>query len=49
MWTFTKEGCPVPVPWVDVLVQQVDQVLCQFFVATLEVLSLTFVCLSWSL
>ena len=43
VWTLAKEGCPVPVPWVDVLVQQVDQVLRQLLVATLQVLSGTLV------
>ena len=37
--TLAEERCPVPVPWVDVLVQQVDQMLRQFLVATLQVLS----------
>ena len=41
--TLAEERCPVPVPWVDVLVQQVDQVLRQLLVATLQVLSGTLV------
>ena len=35
--TFAEEGCPVPMPRVDVLVQQVDQVLRQLIIAALEI------------
>ena len=38
VWTFAEERCPVPVPRVDVLVQQVDQVLRQLIISALEIL-----------
>ena len=41
--TLAEERCPVPMPWVDVLVQQVDQVLRQFFIAPLKIFCGSFV------
>ena len=46
MRTLAEERCPVPMPRVDVLVQQVDQVLRQLIISALKIFGGSFALLA---